>query len=137
VRVLLIDEDAKAKIKSVRDFAERSGNYYVVGKGGFSYQKPPGDDPRHVCKLTNGYRCVFSMTVADGTLWRHFSISVPGEKYPNPVAAFTVAELFGFSGWDGKSTTPSEDWIIKISEEEHCIVIAEREIKNPYGQGAP
>ena len=73
------------------------------------------------------------MTVADGTLWRHFSISVPGEKYPSPVAAFTVAELFGFTGWNGKSEKPSENWIIKVSEEEHCIIIAEREIKHPYG----
>jgi hypothetical protein len=133
MRVLVIDEEAKAKVKAVRDFAEKSGNYYIVGKGGFSMQRPPGDDPRHVCKLADGFRCVFSMTVADGTLWRHFSVSVPGEKYPNPIAAFTLAGMFGFTGWDGKSEKPSEEWLIKISPEEHCIVIAEKEIKNPYG----
>ena len=82
MRVLVIDDEAKAKVKAVRDFREKPGNYYVVSKGGFSYQRPPGDDPRHVCKLTNGYRCVFSMTVTDGTLWRHFSISIPARSIP-------------------------------------------------------
>ncbi len=134
--MLLIDEEAKSKIKAVRDFAENPRNYYIVGKGGFSTQRPPGDDPRHVCKLVDGFRCVFSMTVADETLWRHFSISVTGDKYPNAIAAFTVAELFGFTGWDGKSEKPGPDWAVKVSEEEHCIVIAEREIKQPYGMVA-
>ena len=123
MRALVIDEDARSRVRLVRDFAEKSENLYIVADG-FSFQKPPGDDPRHVCEL-NTFRCVFSITRAQGKLWRHLSISVPSKNYPNPFAAFTIAELFGFTGWDGESTIPPRDWAGKVAEEEHAIALAQ------------
>lgn len=51
MRVLVIDDSAKAEVKRVLDFAMNPENFYIVGKGGFTFQRPPGDDPRHVAYL--------------------------------------------------------------------------------------
>jgi hypothetical protein len=59
-------------------------------------------------------------------VWRHLSISVPGKNYPNPFAAFTIAALFGFTGWDEKTIEPPpEGWEIHVQLHEHCIVMAQ------------
>jgi hypothetical protein len=124
MRALVIDDVAKAKVAKVLAYAEEPRHFYVVGPGGKSWQKTPGDNPQHVAHLDT-FRCVFSITKSDGKTWRHLSISVPSEKYPNPFAAYTIAEMFGFTGWDGKSQVIPAEWLAKISEEEHCIVIAQ------------
>jgi len=124
VRPLIIGEGEKAKAKEVVGFAQT--NLYHP----FQSETIPGDDPRHVVTIPVGYRCVFSITVdPEGNHWRHLSISVPRrEKYPHPFAAFTLAkELFGFSGWDGKSETPPPllDWQMAIQKEDNCVVLAQ------------
>src|SRR6266513_3877541 len=103
MRALIISDETRGKVEYLRAFASNPANYYIVGQHVFSWQRPPGDDPRHVAHLPVGYRCVFSVTktLPDGKLWRHLSISVPGTKYPSVFAAWTIAELFGFNGWDG------------------------------------
>lgn len=126
MRVLAIDEEAKSKVKAVTDFAWRPENYYRVGKDGFTFQKPPGDDSRHVAQL-NSYRCVFSITQQGKDTFKHLSISVPSENYPNPFAAFEIAQMFGFTRWDGHSMKAlPEGWYGRISEEEHCIVLGQK-----------
>ena len=125
MRALIIDDQVKADIKRVTDFATKPENYYVIGPDGFSIQKPPGDDPRHVTAIPRGYRAVFSITKEhDRGMWRHLSISVPTEKYPNPYAAYAIAELFGFTGWNQRATIPPPDgWIMNVNEKEHCVVM--------------
>jgi hypothetical protein len=54
-------------------------------------------------------------------------MSVPSKDYPNPFAVWLVCELFGFTGWDGKSELPPSDWQAMVNKEEHCIVVAQRE----------
>ena len=132
MRTLIIDDEAKRKVKEVRNFAEKVEHYYDLDNDPFAAGTPPGDDPRHVCEL-NTYHCVFSMTVSHGILYRHFSMSIPSEKYPNPFAVWTVAELFGFRGWDGKSEKPPENWICSVNERGHCIVVAMPEVEHPFG----
>lgn len=130
MRALVIDDLAKAEVKRVKDFSLKPENHYIADKTGFSFQRPPGDDPRHVAQL-NTYRCVFSITEIDGKNWKHLSISIPnsGKTYANPIAAFSIAELFGFSGWDGHTTNSlPEDWAIKINQEEHCVVLAQEHL---------
>jgi hypothetical protein len=123
--MLTVDEEAKAKVKVVTDFAEKPENYYIVEKGGFSLQRPPGDDPRHVTHLDT-YRCVFSITKAEDKLWKHLSVSVPNPNaFPNPMATFTIAELFGFTTWTGNPADVPEAWKIQIDGEGHCIVLAQ------------
>lgn len=125
MRVLVIDDRAIAAVKRVMDHATKPGNVYVVGPGGSSVQHPPGEDWRHMARLST-YRCVFSLTRADGKMWRHLSISVPGEKYPHVFAAFTIAELFGFTGWSGTSYDElPADWIGRVDERDHCVVLAQ------------
>lgn len=128
MRVLEINDEAKAKVMRVRNFAEQKVNWY------YGHGPVPGDNPRYVCHL-NDFRCVFTLTVGDSGLhYRHLSISVPSENYPHPAAAWTIAELFGFTGWDGRSfdKVPA-DWAAIVNPEEHCVVLAQ-EIKKEQVQ---
>src|ERR1700722_2197173 len=126
MRALVIDAGTHTEVRRVLDFAEKPENYYVIGPGGFSFQRPPGDDPRHVARIPVGFRAVFSITHSpDGILYRHLSISVTGNKLPNPFAAYTIAELFGFRGRDGRSAVPPAAWGLSVNKEEHCIVLAQ------------
>jgi hypothetical protein len=120
MRPLLIDDEARAKAKKVVDYAKLHP-YYLPAAG-----QVPGGNPNFVAKL-NTYRCVFTFTHSRGEVWRHLSISVPGENYPNPFAAWTIAELFGFTGWDGSSIGAPFGWIFNVNPKEHCIVIAQKE----------
>lgn len=131
MRALVIDDTAKAKVAKVLTYAEEPRHHYFVGAGAKTWQIPPGDNPQHVAHL-DSFRCVFSITKADGETWRHLSISVPSEKYPNPFAAYTIAEMFGFTGWDGKSIDFPAGWIGKVSEEEHCIVLGQAFARVPH-----
>jgi hypothetical protein len=87
----------------------------------------PGADAHYVVEL-NTFRCVFSFTQIGppGTLYRHLSVSIPGEKYPGPLAFYTIAELFGFTGWDGESEEPAKDWLLDLNRDEHCLVLAQK-----------
>lgn len=75
--------------------------------------------------ILDTFRCVFSYSKVNGILLRHLSISVPGGKYPNIFAAFTIAELFGFTGWDQKSEVPPADWFCLPNPDDICVVIAQ------------
>lgn len=125
MRPLIIGDAAKAKVQRVLDFALQPENWYQPSRGNDQAVTPPGDDKRHVVTLDT-YRCAFSIIVdAKEMPWRHLSISVPSEKYPNPFAAYTIAELFGLSGWDGKSVEPPNGWALSVNAEEHCVVLAQ------------
>jgi hypothetical protein len=124
MRMLSLNEDNVQKVLKVKEYADDPRHYYFVDKGGKTFQKPPGDNPAHVAQLDT-FRCVFSITKADGTTWRHLSISVPSTGYPNPFAAFTIAQMFGFTGWDGKNSEFPDGWLGKVNKEEHCIVLAQ------------
>jgi hypothetical protein len=120
MRVLELNDEARARVMRVRRHAEQPENFYHLAG------PVPGDDPHFICHL-NSYRCVFTISVAfDGFHYRHLSISVPSAKYPNPFAAWTIAELFGFTGWDGLNyqRVPS-DWQVHVSREEHSVVMAQ------------
>ena len=126
MRALVIDDRAQAAVNRVLAYASKPENMYVV-RGGKSTQPPPGDNWQHMCRLSS-YRCVFSLTkdAINGKVYRHLSISVPSEKYPNVAAAFTIAEMFGFTGWEGKSfdSLPA-DWQGLVNEKEHCVVLVQ------------
>ena len=137
MRPLIIDDTARQAAQRVIDFAEKKENHYIVGYGGLTAQRPPGDDSRHVLYVSGlagdlsgktGFRCVFSITEADGATWRHLSISIPPPtKYPNPYAVYTIAQdLFHFTGWNGRSSEPPASWAMNINKDEHCIVVAQR-----------
>jgi hypothetical protein len=120
LRKLVIDGTTRARVAEVEEFA--FANWYRPGQS----ESAPGDDPRHVVKLDT-YRCVFSYTAGpQGGLYRHLSVSVPSKHLPHPFAVFTIAELFGFTGWNGKTQTPPEDWAFGIHKKDHCVILAQK-----------
>lgn len=121
MRALLINDEARAKVAAVIAHAEK--HHYMPQPG----SPPPGDDERFVAKLGT-YRTVFTFTIAGGVLWRHLSVSVPGKKFPNPVAVFAIADLYGFTGYDASEhymASPPKGWAINISDDEHCVVVGQ------------
>jgi hypothetical protein len=123
MRPLLIDEKVLAAVMTVREHAEAPENLYVPGQS----PQPPGDDARHVVLIPVGFRCVFSITrrLADAGLYRHLTISVEaGDRYPNEAAAFMLASMFGFTGWDERALrVPGADWKFGVNHDEHCVVV--------------
>ena len=121
MRVLAIDETAHVKVAGVLDYALDRKHWYRPAKDA----RVPGDDPRFVTHLDT-YRCVFTITETPAGPMRHLSISVPAkELYPNVIAAFTIAEMFGFTGWDGKTPMPPPSWAGRVDRDDHCIVLAQ------------
>lgn len=119
MRPLVIDDAARWEADRVLHYAE--AHHYVPGPGA----KPPGDEPNFVAHF-NTYRAVFSYTRSHGTLWRHLSVSVPEDgMLPNPFAVWSLADLFGFIGWDQKSQDPPPDWMFSINDQEHCVVVGQ------------
>lgn len=121
MRSLVVDETALEKVQSVLRYARK--HIYYPGISDFI----PGDDNNLVADLST-YRCVFSFTKGDdGKLYRHLSVSVPTDAYPNPVAASIIAGLFEFS--DSRAGVESRvrdgEWMVSINKREKCIVIAE------------
>jgi len=119
IRPLIIDDAARAQVARIIAYA--MDHPYRPGGGSI-----PGDDPGHVAIL-NTYRCVFTFTHIGGRVLRHLTISVPASgKFPNPVAAFMIAELFGFTGYDnGEPFKPAPGWVCDVKKNENCLMIAQ------------
>ena len=119
-RPLIIDDALKREVENVVHFARQ--NHYIPGE-----TIVPGDDPNYILQAKFGYRCVFSFTRTPSGLFRDLSISVDEEgKYPNPYAAYTIAELFGFIGWDHETIDPPPDgWMIDKDIHFNAIRIVE------------
>ena len=120
MRALVVDAWARKQVQRVLAWALDPKHWYRPGKD----SRVPGDDYHFVATLSS-YRCVFTISESPQGTFRHLSISVPSENYPNPIAAFTIAEMFGFSGWDGKSADLPPSWMAHVSTEEHCIVLGQ------------
>jgi hypothetical protein len=120
MRPLLIDEVAKAKAARLRAYAEQPEHYYTP-----YVDSAPGDKPEFVIQLDT-YKVVFTITKSpsDGALVRHLSVSIPAKGYANPVAVFAIADLLGFTGWNGADKA-GKDWTVGMHETEHCIVVAQ------------
>lgn len=118
MRMLVINDEVKAKAARIIEHANLFP--YYPGKS------IPGDHPNHV-GMFNSYRVVYSLTVVGGVAHRHLSISLPDARpphvFPNPMAVFTIADLFGFTGWDHKSETPPETWAMEIDREHPTVIL--------------
>jgi hypothetical protein len=123
MRPLIIGEEERALVRWMVAYASEPDHWYRPGR-----TQMPGGDPAH-CQTIWSYRCVFSFSVLGGNLVRHLSISVPSAGMPNPVAAFTLAELFGFTGWSG-GFDPPKDWQLYVNRDEHCIVLGQTAAAN-------
>ena len=104
LRVLIIDESSKAKIKCVVDHAMAHPITYKELVKMVEQNIPIGDKLPFACVLPVGVRCCFTIEEQLPPLgWcRHISISVspePGDKpknYPNEHLVAELLPLFGF-----------------------------------------
>lgn len=112
--LLIIDDQSRALIKELVEFAAKPENHYIPGPNATI----PGDDSRFVVQLES-YRCVFTHTrAADNSIHRHLSISIqaPG-RYPLPMAVETIAHLFGFTGTLYNWTPFIDGYVIVIAQQ--------------------
>ena len=130
MRILDISPAAKRRAAKVVAHAKKRVNWYNPSVAGWM-NRIPGHDRRHQCKL-NTFRCVFSYTVdtAQNKVMRHLTVSVPSEKFPNPVAIKEIAKMFGFTGaGEAVAATFPEDWYVNIKEDhqvdDNCIVVGQ------------
>jgi hypothetical protein len=130
LRPFVINDAVKKRIADIEAYARE--HIYIPGE-----TLPPGDLPAQVLKTRFGYRAVFSYTRVHNGLYRDLSFSVgqPG-KYPNEFVTYTLAQLFGFTGWDGATIVPPpESWMLAKDIHFEAIRIAqpihEHEIQGP------
>jgi hypothetical protein len=117
MRLLTIDAAAKARATKIAAYAEA----HPYRPGGIL----PGSIPELVGQFDT-YRAVFSITHADGLVFRHLSISVPGDKLPNVMAVCSIADLFGFTGWSMSAPESIPDgWQLGPHKEDRCVVVAQ------------
>ena len=124
-RLLVVDDKARAEVARVVSHA--MDHPYYPGRSSM-----PGDDPCFVAMLDT-YRCVFTFTHTNIGVYRQLTVSIPiKDKYPNPVAIFHIADLFGFTGYDirNEPSKPGDDWLIDIRQNENAVMIAQ-EAKQP------
>jgi hypothetical protein len=128
-RPLIMGPAERASIEEVVTFAARPENHYRPYAG---HAVPPGDKESYIREFGlpgRRYRCVYSITAAsNGQLFRHLSISIPGmqEKSiaPNPLACWTLAAAYGFTGWDGVSPRPPREWAVELPG--FCLAIVQK-----------
>lgn len=121
LRPLMLDVVLKQAITQVEQYARF--HEYVPGITGI-----PGHNPKHCITTQFGYRIVFSYTRTAQGLFRDISISVDEKgKFPNEVAAYTLAQWFGFANWDGVTIVPPpRTWEISRDVDCDAVRIVER-----------
>jgi hypothetical protein len=111
IRPLIIDAAARAKTAAVVAWAM---DHHLDSRNPTFI---PGNDP-HFTALLGSYRTVFTFTRDGEALFRHLSVSVPMPgRYPNPIAVWMIADLYGFTGWSpemGVKIPP--DWMPQVRE---------------------
>lgn len=99
-RVLIINEDAKARIKALYDYSVEHQYTWEDILGVVKDQhKAAGNNPMHVIHLDHGYRIVFSLEQQKPGTVAHLSISVDDpDKWPSIGAVQLISEEFGLKG---------------------------------------
>jgi hypothetical protein len=97
MRALVIDNDAKARIASLKAHAERNIISLAEMKKLIETGNVIGDDDANSIDLFHGFRVVYSLEEHPMGLCHHISISVdtPG-KLPNEFAVQAIMDEFGF-----------------------------------------
>lgn len=99
-RVLIIDEDAKARIKALYDYSVAHQYTWEDILGVVKDQhKAAGNNPMHVIHLDHGYRIVFSLEQQPPGTVAHLSISVDGpKKWPSIESVQLISSEFRLNG---------------------------------------
>lgn len=100
LRPLIIDDEAKEKIKKLIAYAEQ--HPYTMDDLLDIYNKqkePPGDNKEFTIYLQVGFRVVFSIEEQNQGLFKHLSVSVDHKEkdtFPSIQAVRVIAKLMGF-----------------------------------------
>ena len=134
--MLVLSPEAKAKAHELALYAAQPAHWYRPEVDA----DPPGDGAAHVVYL-DSYRCVFSHTAVAGHLLRHLTLSVAAAtegRLPHPLAAFTLASWFGFTGGvtatvDGAGdeaiiVQPGRDWVFETCRDPYPHVVLQQRI---------
>ena len=124
-RLLVLSPEQKKAVGELVAFASQRENWFDPRKDKWV----PGDRPEYTIQLES-YRCCFTYDVQkDGNIYRHVSVSVSGNAWPNEIAVFTICTMFGFTGgktqgdvtvWLGK------DWIVQMEKEAQAINVLQK-----------
>lgn len=139
LRVLELGDASRQRAHEVALYAARPENWYRPRVS----QWVPGDRPEHVADLGD-FRCAFSYSVTQGRLHRHLSISTrtpTGPGLPAPLAVWTIASWFGFTGAEasaeGLVERAAADWLFApVAVPFKCVVLAQ-EIGPEPGETRP
>jgi hypothetical protein len=129
--ILVIDDAVKKRIADVLGYADRHPWRPEVE----TPDKVPGDFPQYVATIGH-FRCVFTYTIDNGFRYRHLSLSVDLPcMSPHPIAAFMLAQAFGFTGWDERNAmAPAADWMIGNHRGDGYIVVIAQTIGTADGK---
>lgn len=111
MRVLVLDEEAEAGVKKLKEFAlSRRLSIHDIIRRGDGTDGAPGDDPNYVVRLKDGWRVVYTVEQHQSGWYHHISVSVdPREKekqWPHPSGVEMILQLFGL----GPIKTHSHLW---------------------------
>lgn len=127
---VVIDDAAKAKATALVAYAE--ANPYRPADPG---ARVPSEDPGHVA-VFDSFRVVFSFTETRGVRLRQVSISLVSRRrgmYPDPIMAFAIADLLGFTGWtENAAGIPPPGWGFWPVPANNCVMIIQ-----PIGSTVP
>lgn len=101
IRPLIIDADTRAAIARLIAYAEaHPQNIHRIFKAMVNQATAAGNlDPKHVCVIKIGYRCVYTIDEQPVGRCRHLSVSVLGDGCaPNEYAVLELMKNFGFRG---------------------------------------
>jgi hypothetical protein len=100
MRVLIINDEIKKKIKNVISYAKcfpfEIKDMKKLSSGQIG---PPGDNQNYSVELFSGYRVVFSFEEHPSGWYKHLSVSVDTEgKLPSIPSVEVILQEFGFGG---------------------------------------
>lgn len=121
MRALVIDNETTEAVASLVAFAEANPlSLYQIKKIMEGVSVPPGDDDRFVRIVPNGFRCVLTIEEhRNNKVFRHLSVSVDGDQWPNPQAVEVLMKVFGF-------TSVLHDCVSYLEEHSRAINILEQ-----------
>lgn len=109
--------DTEKMIAEVVNYAENNKwTYHKILALKAGEIPPPGDDPRYVVHIHDGYRVVYTVEQHKKDCYKHLSVSVEKEgKYPHDAAVSIILEAFGMDPDYSKSLVYMEEDVGAIS----------------------